>query len=169
MAYAETIVTDSTSDSTINSKIDSTTTVYSPPPSAISPSISGTGSDLCTVGVSGAIQTQILGFSAGKTVRDMNCEKLKNAKVLYDMGMKVAAVSVMCGDERVFDAMMNAGTPCPFDGLVGLPAKEAWSNNEHLIPGYVPGKKESWDEDDKNTAKGAGAIGGFFMALLLLL
>ena len=168
-AFGETIVTDSTTDSKVDSKIDSTTTVKSPPPSAITPSISATGSDLCTVGIAGAVQTQILGFSAGKTVRDMNCEKLKNAKVLYDMGMKVAAVSVMCGDERVFAAMMNAGTPCPFDGLVGLPAKEAWNNNEHLIPGHVPGKKESWDEDDKNTAKGAGVIGGLFVALLLLL
>ena len=168
-AFAETIVTDSTTDSKVISKIDSTTTVKSPPPSAISPSINSSNSDLCTVGIAGAIQTQILGFSAGKTVRDMNCEKLKNAKVLYDMGMKVAAVSVMCGDERVFAAMMNAGTPCPFDGLVGLPAKEAWNNNEHLIPGHVPGKKEEWDADDKNTAKGAGLIGGLFMALLLLL
>ena len=168
-AFAETIVTDSTTDSKVISKIDSTTTVYSPPPSAISPSINSSNSDLCTVGIAGAIQTQILGFSAGKTVRDMNCEKLKNAKVLYDMGMKVAAVSVMCGDERVFAAMMNAGTPCPFDGLVGLPAKEAWNNNEHLIPGHVPGKKEEWDADDKNTAKGAGLIGGLFMALLFLL
>jgi hypothetical protein len=168
-AFAETITTDSTTDSKVISKIDSTTTVYSPPPSAISPSINSSNSDLCTVGIAGAVQTQILGFSAGKTVRDMNCEKLKNAKVLYDMGMKVAAVSVMCGDERVFAAMMNAGTPCPFDGLVGLPAKEAWNNNEHLIPGHVPGKKEEWDADDKNTAKGAGLIGGLFMALLFLL
>jgi len=168
-AFAETIVTDSTTDSRVVSKIDSTTTVKSPPPSAISPSISASGSDLCTVGVAGAVQTQILGFSAGKTVRDMNCEKLKNAKVLYDMGMKVAAVSVMCGDERVFAAMMNAGTPCPFDGLVGLPAKEAWNNNEHLIPGHVPGKKKGWDEDDKNTAKGAGAIGGLLLSLLFFL
>ena len=168
-AFAETIVTDSTTKSTVDSNIDSTTTVKSPPPSAITPSISASNSDLCTVGIAGAIQTQILGFSAGKTVRDMNCEKLKNAKVLYDMGMKVAAVSVMCGDERVFAAMMNAGTPCPFDGLVGLPAKEAWNSNEHLIPGHVPGKKESWDADDKNTAKGAGAIGGLLLALLLLL
>ena len=168
-AFAETIVTDSTTDSTVVSKIDSTTTVKSPPPSAITPSISASNSDLCTVGVAGAVQTQILGFSAGKTVRDMNCEKLKNAKVLYDMGMKVAAVSVMCGDERVFAAMMNAGTPCPFDGLVGLPAKEAWNNNEHLIPGHVPGKKKGWDEDDKNTAKGAGAIGGLLLSLLFFL
>ena len=66
-AFSETIVTDSTTDSTVDSKIDSTTTVKSPPPSAISPSISASGSDLCTVGIAGAVQTQILGFSAGKS------------------------------------------------------------------------------------------------------
>jgi hypothetical protein len=102
------------------------TTINSPPPSAISPQISSSNSDLCTVGVAGAVQTQILGISAGRTVRDMNCEKLKNAKTMYDMGMKVAAVSVMCQDERVFEAMLNAGTPCPKDGLVGDKARLAW-------------------------------------------
>ena len=110
------VISDGTMDTTINS----------PPPSAISPQISASNSDLCTVGVAGAVQTQILGISAGRTVRDMNCEKLKNAKTMYDMGMKVAAVSVMCQDERVFDAMLNAGTPCPKDGLVGDKARIAW-------------------------------------------
>ena len=123
-AYAE----DDTikSESTVISNGTMETTVNSPPPSAISPQISASNSDLCTIGVAGAVQTQILGISAGKTVRDMNCEKLKNAKVMYDMGMKVAAVSVMCQDERVFDAMMNAGTPCPKDGLIGDKARLAW-------------------------------------------
>jgi len=120
----DTIRTDS--NSTITSDGSMETTINSPPPSAISPQISASNSDLCTVGVAGAVQTQILGISAGRTVRDMNCEKLKNAKTMYDMGMKVAAVSVMCQDERVFDAMMNAGTPCPKDGLVGDQAKLAW-------------------------------------------
>ena len=123
-AYAE----DDTikSESTIISDGSMDTTINSPPPSAISPQISTSNSDLCTVGVAGAVQTQILGISAGRTVRDMNCEKLKNAKTMYDMGMKVAAVSVMCQDERVFDAMLNAGTPCPKDGLVGDKARIAW-------------------------------------------
>ncbi len=123
-AYAE----DDTikSESTIISDGSMDTTINSPPPSAISPQISASNSDLCTVGVAGAVQTQILGISAGRTVRDMNCEKLKNAKTMYDMGMKVAAVSVMCQDERVFDAMLNAGTPCPKDGLVGDKARIAW-------------------------------------------
>jgi len=135
----------------------------------MSPSINNSNSDLCTVGVSGAVQTQILGFSAGVTTRDMNCERLKNAKVLYDMGMKVAAVSVLCQDKRVFESMMNAGTPCPYDGLVGTPAKEAWKNNPHLIPGAKTGKKEEWSEDTKSTATGAGAVGGLLLALLLIL
>lgn len=107
------IVTENYNESNVNSNTTSSTTLKSPPPSAISPSINSSNSDLCTVGVSGAVQTQILGISAGKTVRDMNCEKLKNAKTLYDMGMKVAAVSVMCQDERVFQAMMDAGTTLP--------------------------------------------------------
>tara|TARA_R100000541_G_scaffold59224_1_gene72325 strand:+ start:38 stop:628 length:591 start_codon:yes stop_codon:yes gene_type:complete len=115
-----------TTDSTVTSNGSMETTINSPPPSAISPQISASNSDLCTVGVAGAVQTQILGISAGRTVRDMNCEKLKNAKVMYDMGMKVAAVSVMCQDERVFDAMLNAGTPCPKDGKVGDEARLAW-------------------------------------------
>ena len=114
------------SESTVRSDGTMETTINSPPPSAITPQISASNSDLCTVGVEGAVQTQILGISAGRTVRDMNCEKLKNAKVMYDMGMKVAAVSVMCQDERVFDAMMNAGTPCPKDGLIGDKARLAW-------------------------------------------
>ena len=120
----DTIRTDTNSTITSNGSMD--TTINSPPPSAISPQISASNSDLCTVGVAGAVQTQILGISAGRTVRDMNCEKLKNANTMYDMGMKVAAVSVMCQDERVFDAMMNAGTPCPKDGLVGDQARLAW-------------------------------------------
>ena len=114
------------SESKVISNGSMDTTINSPPPSAISPQISASNSDLCTVGVAGAVQTQILGISAGRTVRDMNCEKLKNAKTMYDMGMKVAAVSVMCQDERVFDAMLNAGTPCPKDGLVGDKARLAW-------------------------------------------
>ena len=114
------------SESTVRSDGTMETTINSPPPSAITPQISASNSDLCTVGVAGAVQTQILGISAGRTVRDMNCEKLKNAKVMYDMGMKVAAVSVMRQDERVFDAMMNAGTPCPKDGLIGDKARLAW-------------------------------------------
>ena len=87
-AQDNTIRTESTSESTVNSNNTSDTTVRSTPPSAISPSINATNSDLCTVGISGAVQTQILGISTGQTYTDENCERLKNAKTLYDMGMK---------------------------------------------------------------------------------
>jgi len=160
----DTIKTESTTTSTINSKTDSTTTVKTPPPSAITPQINTSNSDLCTVGIAGAVQTQILGISAGKTIRDMNCEKLKNAKTLYDMGMKVAAVSVMCQDERVFEAMMNAGTPCPYDGKIGVEAKAAWEENQDQMPGN---KKKIVDEETKSTLIGGGILGGLLLLLLL--
>ena len=164
------VCTKSENSSTVDSTTESTTTVISPPPSAIAPSINSANSDLCTVGVSGAVQTQILGISAGKTVRDMNCEKLKNAKVLYDMGMKVAAVSVMCQDERVFDAMMNAGTPCPYDGLIGTEAKAAWAANEEEKPDADTGSLnplKDLDEDEKSTLFGGATVGGLLLLLLL--
>jgi hypothetical protein len=147
-----------------------TTTINQPPPSAISPQFSsGNNSDLCTIGVAGAVQTQILGISAGKTVRDMNCERLKNAKTLYDMGMKVAAVSVMCQDSRIFDAMMDAGTPCPYDGMIGDAAKEAWKLDEGKQPSNVKRSTilKDMDEDDKSTLKGAAGVGGLLLLLLL--
>ena len=157
------ICTIANTDSTVTSGGETTTNVNSPPPSAIAPGINFSNSDLCTVGVSGAVQTQILGISAGKTVRDMNCEKLKNAKTLYDMGMKVAAVSTMCQDPRIFQAMMDAGTPCPFDGMIGTEAKTAWEANPDKIPGENNGKMLKMDSSTKSTVLGGGAI------LLLLL
>jgi len=166
IAIDNTIRTENYNESVIEQNSDSTTKVISPPPSAIAPSINSSNSDLCTVGVSGAVQTQILGISAGKTVRDMNCEKLKNAKTLYDMGMKVAAVSVMCQDPRVFKAMMNAGTPCPYDGLIGEQAREAWKNNVSEQPGNED-KKEPMSNETKSTLWGGGIIGALFLILLL--
>ena len=158
------------SESTVNSSGTMTTNVNSPPPSAISPQIGASNSDLCTVGVSGAVQTQILGISAGRTVRDMNCEKLKNAKTMYDMGMKVAAVSVMCQDRRVFDAMMDAGTPCPKDGLIGEAAKLAWEMeaNADPAPEMQKGTLEGLLDDQDHKTIGAGAVFGALALLLLL-
>ena len=98
-AYAEVIETDSTTRSTVTTNGQMETTVNSPPPSAISPQLgSNSNSDLCTIGVAGAVQTQILGISGGTTFTEENCLRLKNAKTLYDMGMKVAAVSTLCQD-----------------------------------------------------------------------
>jgi len=138
--FAQPIVTDSTTRSTTDSTSNSTTTVKSPPPTAVAPNITSINNDLCAVGVSGAAQTQILGIAIGSTFVDKNCERLKLSKTLYDMGMKVAAVSTLCQDERVFTAMMNAGTPCPIDGKIGNEAKVIWEADPERKPQKVKSK-----------------------------
>jgi hypothetical protein len=154
LTVAQPIVTESTSNSTVTSNGKNETTVKSPPPSAISPSINASNTDLCTVGVSGAVQTQILGISGGTTVRDMNCERLKLSKTLYDMGMKVAAISTLCQDPRVFDAMLMAGTPCPYEGKIGPDAREAWKQVGKLSNVESPVE----DKDDTKTYIWVGVI-----------
>jgi hypothetical protein len=106
----------------------------SPPPSAIAPSMMSYSQDLCTTGISGAVQTQIVGISGGKAMRDQNCERIKLSKTLYDMGMRVAAVSLLCQDERVFRSMEMAGTPCPYMGRIGAEATAAWEENADARP-----------------------------------
>jgi hypothetical protein len=129
-ASAQPIVTDSTSRSTTDNT--STTTIKSPPPTAVAPAITTINNDVCAVAASGAVQTQILGISMGGTMRDMNCERIKLSKNLFDMGMKVAAVATLCQDERVFAAMLAAGTPCPVDGKIGEAAKAEWDSRNVL-------------------------------------
>ena len=137
---ADPIVTNSTSNSTVTTSTDTKSTIRTNPPSAISPSINASNSDLCMVGVSGAVQTQILGISTGQAYSDENCMRLKNAKVLYDMGMKVAAVALMCQTRSVYDAMRFAGTPCPIyspttgEGLIGQEATAEWRLNPKKVP-----------------------------------
>ena len=145
-AQSDPIVTDSTSRSTnnntnTNTNINHSTgditnrnisnskqTVESPPPTAVAPAVTTINNDVCAVVASGAVQTQIFGISMGGTMRDMNCERIKLAKNLFDMGMKVAAVATLCQDERVFAAMNAAGTPCPVDGKIGAQAKAEWDS-----------------------------------------
>src|SRR6056300_2051934 len=165
LANAETIVTESTTNSKIITEGNMETTVKSPPPSAISPQFSsGSNSDLCTIGVAGAVQTQILGISAGTTFTEENCIRLKNAKTLYDMGMKVAAVSVMCQDTAVFDAMMMAGTPCPYDGQIGEAAKLGWETHEDKLREELAQEKDNTNVKETVTY---GGLGSLFLLLLL--
>jgi hypothetical protein len=145
-----TIRTDSTSRSYTDN--NSTTTVKSPPPTAVAPAVTTINNDVCAVAASGAVQTQILGISMGGTMRDMNCERIKLSKNLYDMGMKVAAVATLCQDERVFAAMLAAGTPCPYEGKIGEQAKTAWSENADKIPKY---EKQNKNETVKNIGFGS--------------
>ena len=163
---ADPIVTNSTADSKVTSNTTTKTTIRTNPPSAISPSINASNSDLCAIGVSGAVQTQIIGISTGQAYRDANCERLKISKVLYDMGMKVAAVSVMCQDWRTYDAMEKAGTPCPIDGQIGEEATELWKLNKREIP-----KQENLKTMDRGEFLHAlvnGIMGVLLLAILLV-
>jgi len=120
----------STTTNTTNSDIKSS------PPQATAPSYNSMTQDVCAVGISAGIQTFGIGISGGKHVIDKNCERLKLARILNDFGMKVGAVALLCQDERVFEAMIQAGTPCPIDGKIGKDAMSLWSKYDHERPDY---------------------------------
>tara|TARA_R110000803_G_scaffold43858_1_gene93195 strand:- start:362 stop:922 length:561 start_codon:yes stop_codon:yes gene_type:complete len=119
---------------TITSTVAGTTTVDRTPPTASAPNIVLNNQDVCSFPASAALQTQIFGFAAGTTIRDKNCERIKLARSLYFMGMKVAGVSLLCQDKRVFEAMEMAGTPCPYDGKIGADSLALWRENEDRRP-----------------------------------
>ena len=123
---------------TTNTTSNSTTSNGSSIPvnSANSPSFSSMSQDVCSMGISGSVSTLGLGASVGKHVRDLNCERIKLSKVLYDYGMKVAAVSILCQDPRVHAAMQSAGSPCPWDGKIGKDAQAMWDKYPELRPDY---------------------------------
>ena len=120
-------------------------------PTASAPSVVVNNSDICKTATSGAVQTQILGIATGITITDENCERIKLSRSLYSMGMKVAAVSTLCADYRIFDSMWMAGTYCPYMGAIGIEAKEGWEQNPDLVPkgSRVFGKIELTQEDVK--------------------
>ncbi len=129
-------------ESSSTQRIEQDIKTEAPPASAIAPSIMSYSQDLCTTGRSGAFQGQVFGFSTGRTIRDENCEKLKLSKYIYDMGMKVAAVSILCQDQRVFAAMEMAGTPCPYMGKIGKEASTGWKENRTDRPDYDMKRKQ---------------------------
>jgi len=126
--------TGSESSSTTNNTTNSD--IRSSPPSASAPSYNAMTQDVCAVGISAGIQTFGIGVSGGKHVTDKNCERLKLARILNDFGMKVAAVAILCQDERVFESMIQAGTPCPIDGKIGKNAMALWTKYDHERPDY---------------------------------
>ena len=119
-----------TTSSTTNSNIKSA------PPSSSAPSYNSMTQDVCAVGASVGVQTFGVGLSGGKHFIDKNCERLKLARILNDFGMKVAAVAILCQDERVFESMIQAGTPCPIDGKIGKNALALWTKYDFERPDY---------------------------------
>ena len=127
---------ESGSTSTTTSTNSSTSNIKSAPPTASAPSYNSMTQDVCSTGASLGVQTFGLGISGGKHFIDKNCERLKLARILNDFGMKVAAVAILCQDERVFEAMIQAGTVCPIDGKIGKDAMLLWSKYNHERPDY---------------------------------
>ena len=136
--YTSTATTTYQSGSSSNSTTSNTTNsnIKSSPPSASAPSVNTMTQDVCAVGISAGVQTFGIGLSGGKHVIDKNCERLKLARILDQFGMKVAAVAILCQDERVFESMIQAGTPCPIDGRIGKEAEKLWAKDDHERPDY---------------------------------
>ena len=129
---SQTTSTTNTTNNNNNSYTGDTRTV----PSASAPGISAMSQDLCTVGVGIGIQKPLIGGSIGITKRDMNCERMKLAKLLFDFNMKVSAVAILCQDARVFQSMIHAGTPCPFQGKIGEDALSEWNKYDQERPDF---------------------------------
>jgi hypothetical protein len=134
--YSASTTYQSGSSSNSNTTNNSTSNLKSAPPAAYAPGFNGSGIDVCSTGVSGGVQTFTFGISGGKSVRDLNCERIKLARELKANGMAVAAVSLLCQDARVFAAMENAGTPCPYKGKIGKDATKEWKKYGKLRPDY---------------------------------
>ena len=155
--YTSTATTTYQSGSSSNSTTSNTTNsnTRSAPPSSSAPSYNSMTQDVCAVGVSVGVQTFGIGISGGKHAIDKNCERLKLARILNDFGMKVAAVAILCQDERVFESMIQAGTPCPIDGKMGKEAKQLWSKYDHERPDYntyvkrMDDRKKADEEEQK--------------------
>ena len=153
--YTSTATTTYQSGSSSNSTTNNTTNsnIRSAPPSAGAPSYNSMTQDVCAVGVSLGVQTFGIGISGGKHAIDKNCERLKLARILNDFGMKVAAVAILCQDERVFESMIQAGTPCPIDGKIGKESEALWSKYDHERPDYDTYVKRMEDRKKKDEAE----------------
>ena len=135
--------------------VSSTVVTNNTPSTATAPSVVVNNSDICKTAASTAVQTQILGLAPGVTITDENCERIKLSRSLYSMGMKVAAVSTLCADPRVWDAMYMAGTYCPYMGAIGEEAKDGWEKNPELVPeGSVVFAKVEQDIIDQQKTTG---------------
>ena len=150
---ATTYASGSTSTSTTTNS--SSSNIKSAPPTAGAPSYNSMTQDVCAVGGSLGIQTFGVGISGGKHFIDKNCERLKLARILNDFGMRVAAVAILCQDERVFESMISAGTVCPIDGKIGKEAMALWSRYGHERPDYKTYVKRIKDREkaDKKAEK----------------
>jgi hypothetical protein len=152
-----------------SSTVSGTTTVDRTPSTASAPGVVVNNQDVCSTAASAAIQSQILGIAGGTTIRDLNCERLKLSRQLFRFGMKVGAVALLCQDERVFQAMEMAGTPCPYMGKIGLDAAKEWAENPKKRPDYDKWLKNNDIKNEEEFLSDDEDALGIFSVLLFLL
>jgi len=121
---------------TIDNRTTTTVTQEGTPvQTAVAPSGASYNQDVCTFSGSAGVQTQVFGLAIGKPFKDETCERLKLSKQLQALGLKVAAVSVMCQDHRVWWALYESGTPCPTNqGLISDDAYSFYRNRPDTVP-----------------------------------
>ena len=135
-----TIDSNNTTSSVTNTQVGSS---LGNTPSAISPTYMSSGGDTCLIGKSGAVSTGVFSISSGQYYRDPQCEMRKNAKLLSDLGMKIASVALVCTEPEIWKSMFFAGTPCPVTinnkTYIGSKAYLYFKMYpERLIPDYTP-------------------------------
>ena len=151
----------------------SSTVVNNTPPTANAPVLPNSNSDICKVGIGGAVQNNVLGIATGVLVDDELCQLLKLSRSQFAYGMKVSAVAILCQDPRVWDSMTDAGTPCPVRGLIGAEAEQYWTDHPHEIPegsryreDYIQQVKVEEPQGDMDGLKNFGLMA---LSMLLLL
>ena len=135
----ETTTTTTNTSTSTNTNTSTSTMDYKNQPvqRAAAPNVTVSNNDVCVAGVSGGAQGNAIGISFGTTITDPNCERIKLARELRNANMKVASVAILCQDPRVFQAMIDSGTPCPFKGLIGQQAKDMWNKYPELRADYA--------------------------------
>ena len=143
----------SSSNSTTNNETNNSTNTKTAVNPSNAPSMSVYGQDSCVIPL--AAEITVIGFSGsfGSYYTDPDCQRRKSVAVLAKLGMKGAAISLMCQDENVWEAMMMAGTPCPVDGLIGEKAKARWMEKRRgeLTGDSTAKPSMTWNKDEQNT------------------
>ena len=120
-----------------------------PVSTAISPSLMSNGTESCLQSVTGGLQLIGVGVSSGKYTQDNECNRRRDAITLSNMGMKVAAVSLMCQNPNVWRAMFMSATPCPITRggklIVGKNALLEIKRNPELHIADYSDNKELYD------------------------
>ena len=131
----------SSSNSTTTNTTNNSTNAETAVNSSSAPGMSVYGQDSCVIPLAAGVT--VIGFSGsfGSYMVDEECERRKATSVLAKLGMKVAAISLMCQDKNVWQSMWDAGTPCPIDGLIGAQAKARWIE----IGGFYQPEVKEWN------------------------